>query len=92
VSLKAAFLVLLSIACCKDASMVYYLEFSSDSHKWNINFIRAAHDWEVDLFTLFFNLLYSFKLRRGGKDKLSCTPCKRGFFDIRSFYKVRFSP
>jgi hypothetical protein len=28
------------------------------------------YDWEVDVFALFFNFLYSFRLRRGGADKL----------------------
>lgn len=35
---------------------------SSVSHQWNVNFLRAAHNWEVDLFTSFFNLLYSLRL------------------------------
>jgi hypothetical protein len=46
------------------------LTSSNDSHQWNVNFIRAAHDWEVDFFTLFFNLLYFFKLRRGWRQAL----------------------
>jgi hypothetical protein len=37
-----------------------HLEFSSDSHQWNINFNKVVHDWEMDLFISFFNLLYSF--------------------------------
>jgi hypothetical protein len=47
----------------KDASVADYLELSNDSHKWNVSFIRDAHDWEVDVFALFFNFLYSFRLR-----------------------------
>jgi hypothetical protein len=47
-----------------------HLQLSSDSHKWNVSFIRAAHDWEVDSFSSFFNLLYSIRLRRGMEDKL----------------------
>jgi hypothetical protein len=43
-----------------------HLEFSSDSHRWNFNFILATHDWEVDLFTSFFTLSY-FKVRLGVK-------------------------
>jgi len=38
-------------------------ELSSGSHQWNISFIRAAQDWEMDVFTLFLNLLYSLRLR-----------------------------
>jgi hypothetical protein len=38
-----------NIAHCKDAYVVDHLEFLIDSHQWNVNFIRTAHDWEVDL-------------------------------------------
>lgn len=33
------------------------------THKWNVNFLRVAHDWEVDVFTSIFNLLYSKKIK-----------------------------
>jgi hypothetical protein len=68
--------------------MADHLDLSSASHQWNVNFLRAAHNWEVDLFTSFFNLLYSFKLRWGGEDKLCWVPSKRGLFDVRSYYNV----
>jgi hypothetical protein len=56
------------------------------SIQWNISLIRAAHDWKLDFFTLFFNLLYSFRFGQGGKDKLHLVPSKRGMFDVRYFY------
>ena len=31
--------------------------------QWNIPFSKLVHDWEVDLVTSFFDLLYSPKLR-----------------------------
>jgi hypothetical protein len=46
---KDIFLDLYSIACVKDASIPDYLELSSDSHKWNVSFIRDAYDWEVKI-------------------------------------------
>jgi hypothetical protein len=42
----------------------------------------------VDFFTSLFNLLYSFRLRQGGEDKLCWVPSKRGLFDIKSYYNV----
>jgi hypothetical protein len=65
---QAAFLDLFNLASCKDASMADHLEFSSKSHQYNVNFLRAAYNWEVNLFTSFFNLLYSFRLKRGDED------------------------
>jgi hypothetical protein len=56
-TLKLAFPELFSIAHFKDAFVADLLQLSSDSYQWNINFIRAAQDWEVDFFTTFFNLL-----------------------------------
>jgi hypothetical protein len=43
----------------KDAYVVVYLDFSGGSILWNISFIRAAQDWEVDVLPSFFMLLYS---------------------------------
>ncbi len=54
----------------KDAFVAVYLELSGDSNSWNIRFARAAHNWKVDVSTSFFNLLYSFRVRRGGEDKV----------------------
>lgn len=68
---------LYNIACTKDAFVAYYLELSSGSHKWDVSFIRAAHYWEVDVFALFFKLLYSLRLRRGDEDKFCWPPLQR---------------
>jgi hypothetical protein len=76
------------VTCYKDASVVDCLEFSNDSHQWNVNFLRAIHDWEVDFFASFFNLLYSFRMRQGDEDKLCWVPSKRGLFDVKSYYNV----
>jgi hypothetical protein len=38
---------------------------------------HKVHDWEVDVFTLFFNLLYSIRKRWKGEDKLWWTPLKK---------------
>jgi hypothetical protein len=69
-ALKEAFSDIYNIAYVKDASGTVYLELSSGSLKWNVSFIRAAHDWEMDVFALFFNLLYLYRVRREDEDKL----------------------
>jgi hypothetical protein len=51
---KVAFPVLFGIACAKDASVAANLEFLGGSIQWNVSFVRAAHDWEVDVFASFF--------------------------------------
>jgi len=63
------------------ASVADYLELSSDSHMWNVSFIKAAQDWEVDAFVLFFNL-YSLRLSQGREYKLHWAPSKRGMIIV----------
>jgi hypothetical protein len=87
-ALKTTFPNLFSLARCKDASVVDHSEVSRNSHQQNVNFLRAAHDWEVDSFTSFFNLLYSFNLRRGGEDKLCWVPSRIGLFDVKSYCNI----
>jgi hypothetical protein len=63
-------------------------ELSSASHKWNINFLIAVHDWEVDLCASFFNLVYSVRVRPGGENKICWVPSKTWLFDVRSYYSI----
>jgi hypothetical protein len=46
-ALKEAFPDLYRIASAKNVSVVAHLESSDDSNKWNVSFVRVAHDWEV---------------------------------------------
>jgi hypothetical protein len=69
-TIKTSFLDLLSITRFKDVVVVDHLELSGAFHQWNINFLRAAHDWEMDHLISLFNLLYSVRVRWGGDDRL----------------------
>jgi hypothetical protein len=51
---KNSFLVSLGIACANDTYVATHVEFSGGAIYWNVSFARAAHDWEVDTFTLYF--------------------------------------
>jgi hypothetical protein len=53
--LKGAFPELFSIACLRDASVADHLQFSNGSPQWNVNFVRATHDWELEFFSSFFD-------------------------------------
>lgn len=66
--LKETFLVLYGIACDKDALIAAHLVSESGSFQWDVSFIRAAHNWEVDVLASFFTLLYSIRVSREGED------------------------
>jgi hypothetical protein len=63
------------------------VELSGAFYQWNINFLKATHDWEMDHFTSLFILVYSIRVRRGD-DRFCWIPYKRRLFDVRSYYKV----
>jgi hypothetical protein len=71
----------------KNLFMAAHLILESRSFQWDVRFIRAAHDWEVDVLTSFFTLLYSIGLDRDREDKIWWSP-RKGKFDVRSFYKA----
>jgi hypothetical protein len=92
VALKVAFPVLYGLACAKDASIAANLEILGGSNQWNVSFVRAAHDWEVDVFASFFQVLHSASVRRGCVDQLWWVPAKRGLFKVKSFYSSLVAP
>jgi hypothetical protein len=57
--LKISFPDLFSIARCKDAWVADHMQFRNENLQWNIFFTRPVHDWEVNLVSSFFELLYS---------------------------------
>jgi hypothetical protein len=69
-TLKEAFPVLYGIACYKDALVAAHLVPGNGSLQWDVSFIRAAHDWEVEVLASFFTLLYFIRVRSEGEDKL----------------------
>ena len=75
---------LYGIASNKVASIVDNSDLVSASCKWNVSFIRALNDWEVEELTSFYSLLYSFILV-GGSDKIWWVPNRKGKFEVRSF-------
>jgi hypothetical protein len=68
VALKVAFRVLYDLAYAKDTSIAANLEILSGSNHWNVSFVKAAHDWEVDASVSFFQVLHSITLRRACVD------------------------
>jgi hypothetical protein len=51
-----------------------------------VSFAREAHDWEVDVFACFIQILHSVIVIRGSEDKLWWAPSKKGLFEFKSFF------
>ena len=77
---------LFSIACVKDASVADNLEVLGGFNQWNVSFSREAYDWEVDVFSSFFQVLHAAKVRRGFEDRLWWSSSKRGLFKVKLFF------
>jgi hypothetical protein len=58
----------------------------------NILFSRPVHDWEVEGFSRFFEMLYTLKVRSEGEDKMCWIPARKKSFQVKSYYKVLYSP
>lgn len=68
------------------------MQISNDVMQWNINFIILVHKWEVESITLFFEMLYCHRLRRGGEDKICWPSSKKHVFEVISYYHTLSPP
>jgi len=84
--LKEAFPILFGIARAKNAFVADNLELLDDSNQWSMSFSKEAHDWEVDAFASFFQVLHSVIVIRGSEDRLWWVSSKKGLFTVGSFF------
>jgi hypothetical protein len=87
-ALKEAFPGLFITSSFKEASITDNAEHSNGTIKWNIQFSRLFHDWEVEDLASFYRCLYACKIRGVGKDKLWWMPSSKGMFEVESFYRA----
>jgi hypothetical protein len=72
----------------KDKQMVDLMLYQDGSDHWNIIFTRPIHDWEVELVSSFFEMLYSLGVKQGDVDRICWIPSKRYKFEVKTFYHV----
>jgi hypothetical protein len=77
---------LFGIARVKDASVADNMEILGGSIQWNVSFVREAHDWEVDVFTSFFQVLDSTRVNRDRAYCLSWVSSKKGVFRVKYYF------
>jgi hypothetical protein len=90
--LQQAFPSLFSIARYKEAWVKDNFIWRNGVVEWNVIFVRAIQDWEMDVISSFFELLYSCKISQGNVDRIRWFPSKKGIFEVKSFYKVLSNP
>jgi hypothetical protein len=92
IPLKTLFSELFLIARGKDAWVEENMQRQNGTILWNILFSRPVHDWEVEVVSRFFEMLYTLKIRSEGEDKMCWIPARKKSFQVKSYYKVLSSP
>uniref|UniRef100_A0A2N9FJQ0 Reverse transcriptase zinc-binding domain-containing protein n=1 Tax=Fagus sylvatica TaxID=28930 RepID=A0A2N9FJQ0_FAGSY len=85
--LKSAYPELYRIARAKDAFVADNFQCRGDSIHWEVTFSRLAQDWEMESFSFFLELLYSFTGTGSGEDKVCWKPAQSKSFQVKSYYK-----
>lgn len=83
-SLKETFHDIYDLVRAKNVSVDDLLAFYCSSPQCNVNFIRVAQDWELQVISDFFALLYFIRVTEGTLDKINWRTIKR--FIVRSIY------
>ena len=79
-SLKSAYPELYHIARAKDAFVANNFQCRGNSIHWEVTFSRLAQDWELESFSSFLELLYSFTGIGSGEDKVCWKPSQSKYF------------
>jgi hypothetical protein len=90
--LKQAFPSLFRIARYKEAWVKDNFIWRNGVVEWNVIFVHAIQDWEMDVISPFFELLYSCKISQGNVDRIQWSHSKKGIFKVKSFYKILSNP
>jgi hypothetical protein len=84
--LKVVFPVSYEIACEKNALVAANMQMLGGSNQWNVSFIRKTHDWELEVFASFLQVLHSVRVRQGCEDRLWWISSERGLFNVKALF------
>jgi hypothetical protein len=88
VVLKEAFPELYNISRDKEAWVVDHLNYQNEVVTWSLNFLRPAHDWELEMISSFMEVLYQSGVKGYGPDKVWWQKSSGKGFQVKSFYKA----
>jgi hypothetical protein len=77
--LKHVFPSLFSIARYKDVWVKDNFIWRNRFVEGNVIFVRSVQDWELDVVSSFFEMLYSCKASHGNEDCIRWSPSKKGY-------------
>jgi hypothetical protein len=80
--LEISYSNLFSIAHCTDMWVEDHMQFQMEGFNGILFFTRPVQDWEVDLVSSFFKMLYSLKVRQEEVDRICRIPSKRHKFGV----------
>ena len=86
-SLKESFPKLYHIASNRGTFVADHMRQRNNSTFWDMNFIWAVQDWELESLSIFLDTLYSGKAAGVGVDKLCWKPSCQKDFEVRSNHK-----
>ena len=86
--LKEAFPELYNISRDKEAWVADHLNYQNEVVTWSLNFIRPAHDWELEMISSFMDVLYQSGVKGYGPDKVWWQNSSGKGFQVKSFYKT----
>ena len=86
-TLQEVFPDLYRIARDKDALISAHLQVRNNQILWNLDFVRAAQDWEFESIASFLDRLYSTKVKGIGADVMLWFHSPQNGFMVRSFYR-----
>ena len=68
--------------------MADLMQYTDTVLHWDVNFLRAAQDWELESLSNFMDMIYGTSVKGSGQDKLCWKPEKNKGFTVRGYYKV----
>lgn len=79
---------LFRICCNKDASVADLMQLTNGVLHWDVNFMGAVQEWELESLLNFMDVIYGASVKGNGEDKLCYRPNKKNGFVVSGYYRV----
>ena len=90
--LRDRFPILFRLARNQEATVANYLQFHGTIPIWDVEFLRPAQDWELDVVDSFMGFLYSIPMHPGRLDSIIWNLSIHARFEVSFFYSALSQP